>query len=118
MIKKEDIMGQKMFINNTEYNFSVELRVRSGDTPGHVKDVKNFSMSKGQRIMFKYSESSDPYLDGICVKTTDNGGIISTQHIVTVRGSLIDNDFNTRDTVTFTMENENIILAFSNTWTV
>jgi hypothetical protein len=110
-------MGQKMFINNTTNNISVQLQVRRGDTPGHKKYDKDFSMSQGQHEMVSYSESSDPYLDGICVNTIDNGEIIATQQFVISRGSPLDDDFNTNDTVTFTMAKENIILAFSNTWT-
>ncbi len=111
-------MGKKMFINNTGHDLSVQLQVRSGDTPGHLKGFKDFSMSKGQREMVEYSGPSNPYLDGISVNAIDSGEIVAEQQFVINRGSSLDNDFNTNDTVTFNWETENITLAFSNTWTV
>lgn len=110
-------MGQKMFINKMGLAISVQLQVRMGDTPGHLKSVKDFSMSKDQSEMVIYSESSDPYLDGICVNAIDDGEIVATQQFVISRGSPLDDDFNTNDTITFTKEMENINLSFSNTWT-
>ncbi len=111
-------MGKKMFINNTGHDLSVQLQVRRGDTPGHLKGFKDFYMSKGQREMVEYSGPDNPYLDGISVNAIDSGEIVAEQQFVINRGSSLDNDFNTNDTVTFNWETENITLAFSNTWTV
>ena len=111
-------MGQKMFINNTQYSVSVQLEVRKGSTPGSVESIKDFNLAKGQQEMVKYSGDANPYLDAIVVSLDEGGDLVSTQHFVLERGSPVDNQFNTHDTVTITNQDENILLAYSNTWTV
>lgn len=108
-------MGAKTFINNTEYGVTVMLTVRRGDTPGNVAAVDSFSLGRGEHLLVTYSEDNNPYLDGISVNALGNGNIILAQDFVATRGSDVDNALNTNNTVSFGMQNQSIILSYSNT---
>lgn len=109
-------MGAKTFINTTTYNLSVMLTVRSGATPGIDESTPDsFSLAPGKSQWVQYSGDEHPYLDGIAVNAIDHGNMVASQDFVVTRGSQVDNDLNTHDTVLFCMQNASIVLGFSNT---
>lgn len=107
-------MAGKTFINNTNYDLSVQLTVRKGANSGSEAGIVNFSLRHGNSSYVPYGDSDDPYLDGIAVNAVGGGNIIASQEFVITRGSTIDNDFNTNNCVNFGMKEDSIVLAFSN----
>lgn len=107
-------MASKYFDNQTGYALSVMLTVRRGDTPGSDIDPVNFTLDKGKGQSVGYGDDSNPYLDGIAVNAVDNGNIIASQQFVITRGSSLDNDMNTNDRVAFALEDDALVLHFSN----
>jgi hypothetical protein len=111
-------MGTKVFINKTGRDLSIQLEVRKGDRPGRTLKYQSFSLTSGQSQRITYSGPDNPYLDGISVNTVADGSLIAEQQFVFNRGSELDNQFNTHDTVIFGWQNDSIVLSFANTWTV
>lgn len=107
-------MASKYFDNKTGYDLSVMLTVRHGDTPGSDLAPVNFTLDKGAGQSISYGDDSNPYLDGIAVNAVDRGNIIASQQFVITRGSSIDNDMNTNDHIAFALDDDAMILQFSN----
>lgn len=108
--------GSKKFQNETGWDLSVLLSVRAGSTPGHIWKQVPFSLSRGTDQVIKYGNEDNPFLDGISLNAVASGEIVATQEFVFKRGSQIDDDFNTNDTVIFYREDEQILMRFENTW--
>ena len=109
--------GKKKFINSTPMAISVQLWVRKGGDPGSTKSIKNFSLNPHHGCMESYGDDANPFLDGISINGVDQGETIAEQQFVFQRGNALDNGFNTNDTVTVRMIEQNFVLEFSNTWT-
>lgn len=107
-------MGQKLFSNKTGSDLKATVVVRAGDTPGHEADTQNFVIRAGQDERYQYSGNNNPYLDVVAVQSNGNGGQIMAEVRVLTRGSAADNALNTNDHITFTQQNESLLMAFRN----
>lgn len=107
-------MGQKVFSNKTHSDLKATLVVRKGDTPGHEADTRHIVIKAGQDERYQYSGNDNPYLDAVSVQSNGNGGQIGAEVRVISRGSAVDNALNTNDHITFTQQNESLLMAFRN----
>jgi len=115
--KGNNIMGAKTFHNQTNLDLSVQLEVRKGDKPGNTLCYKNYSLASGDSRYCEYSDSRNPYLDGILINGVNDDEMIASQQFVFHRGGpgSLDAKFNTHNTVTITMSaNKDFDLSFSN----
>ena len=111
--------GEKQFQNNTGMTLRVILTVRQGDDPNqNLKDV-NFSLEPNASQRIKYGNSQNPFLNVMEISAIQpgTGGIMSSR-VVLRRGDVVDNQFNMHDTVVFAWDGTNVMLSFTNTWTV
>lgn len=111
--------GEKQFQNNTGMTLRLILTVRKGDDPNqNLKDVP-FNLEPGASQRIKYGSSQNPFLNVIQINAIQPGigGILSSR-VVLRRGDVVDNQFNMHDTVVFVWDNTNVLLSFTNTWTV
>ncbi|WP_232667847.1 hypothetical protein [Pseudonocardia sp. TRM90224] len=109
-------MPGKNIVNKTGKDLSLVLTVRSGSNTGHApKATVSATVGHGKTATVSYGDDHDPYLDSIAVDVLDKGGLVATQEFAFQRGSTIDKNINTHDTVIVSMDhNKNLSLAFSN----
>ncbi len=105
----------KRFVNQTGGYLQVTLVVRSGDDPKKppFKSV-SFELNEGQTIVQQYGDQSNPYLNNIVVVLTIQGSIPERQNLVIARGSPVDNDYNTHDTMVFLYKSSAILMEVRN----
>ncbi|WP_431257992.1 hypothetical protein ACQ86G_26040 [Roseateles chitinivorans] len=104
----------KYFFNNTGWNLSVALVVREGGDPRHqVAGEKTFSLDPKSGAWQSYGNGQTPFLNGIRVSAFKNGGLVSLQEFVIVRGSEIDNQLNMYNAVTFEPANGQMTIVTS-----
>ena len=107
-------MGAKTLINNTQSSLTIQLFVRKGDDPANLLNVQSLVLPAGQRQNYTYSDNSNPYLNGVGASVNDPNNAISEFQYVLKRGSTVDDLFNTRNTVTFTMSGLSLVVQSSN----
>jgi len=112
-------MPAKLFINNTGYAVSGNLTVRMGSQPGKNHSSVQFSLdpSMGSQQTVYYGDPSNPYMDQLEVSTLALGGYIICNQIIVTRGSVLDDMFNTNDTITLSLDNQSFVVNTSNNWT-
>jgi hypothetical protein len=107
-------MGAKTFINQTSYPLHITLTVRSGDTPGNEAGTQEFELAASQSQFYPYSDGTNPYLDGLVAVVDSAGSIIASQQAVTVRSSSVDDALNMNDTLSFSLQGQSLVVAYSN----
>lgn len=104
----------KYFFNNTGWTLSVALVVREGDDPRHqVPGEKTFSLESQRGAWHSYGDGQTPYLNGIRVSAFKNGGLVSIQEFVIVRGSELDDQLNRFNAVTIEPANGQMTIVTS-----
>ncbi|WP_208309466.1 hypothetical protein [Hymenobacter defluvii] len=108
-------MGAKNFTNQTPYAIAVTLTIRNGDIPGSEAGTQEFSLNPGHNQLYTYSQgTTNPYLDSVVAVVDSGGNIIASQQAVTIRSSVVDDALNTNNTVVFTLQNQSLIVSYSN----
>jgi hypothetical protein len=107
-------MGAKTFVNKTNSSLTVQMFVRKGDNPANLLEVRSLVLSAGQSQNYTYSDSSNPYLNGVGVWVNGGKDAISELQYVVTRGSPVDDLFNTKSTVTISMSGQSIVIQSSN----
>jgi len=102
--------GTKEFVNETGFYIQATLIVRSGNDPEKLPPYKtvSFDMEKGQKLVKQYGDRNNPNLNEISVKATIDGGIKRAGKLVVAKGSEVDIEFNTRETVIFRHEGHDL----------
>ncbi len=94
--------GTKEFVNETGVYLQVSLAVRTGNDP-HKPPLKvvSFEMEKGTKTKKIFDDGNNPFLNEISVKAFIDGAVKWVGKLVVDKGSEVDTEFNTRDTVIF-----------------
>lgn len=108
-------MGAKTFNNQTGHPLIVQLTVRAGGDvpPGNEASFQKFSLAISQSLPYPYSDETLPYLDSILATPSDGANLLPGHRTAINRGDPADNDLNTNNTVTFTVQGQAIVLGFS-----
>lgn len=111
-------MPAKLFINNTGYAVNGNLTVRMGSQPGQNHSSVQFSLdpAMGSQLVVNYGDASNVFMDQLEVSTLALGGYIVCNQIIVTRGSVLDDMYNTNDTVTLSLSNQCFAIRTSNTW--
>jgi hypothetical protein len=107
-------MGAKTFRNQTNSSLTLTLFVRKGDNPANLLNVQSLTLGAGQAQSYTYSDSSNPYLNGMGATTTGGQDAISSYQYVIQRGSAVDNLYNQNNTVTVSMSGHSLVVQSSN----
>lgn len=107
-------MASKHFINSTSAPLSVTLFVRKSDNPDNNAGVVAFTLNPGENKAVSYGDNVNIYLNGLSLVAYSAGSILSEEAVVTVRGSSLDSQLNTNNTVRFQSQNNAIGFACSN----
>ena len=92
-------MAGKTFNNFTHKDVSVTLFVRESDDPSNNAGQERFDLGSGESKDVTYGDDVNIYLNGITVATVSGGSMQTEREIVVKRGSDLDNQLNTNDTV-------------------
>ncbi|WP_295793749.1 hypothetical protein [Mucilaginibacter sp.] len=113
-------MPAKLFVNNTGYEINGNLTVRAGSQPGQNLNSVQFVLdsSMGSQQVVNYGDPNNLFMDQLEISTLALGGYIISNQIVVTRGSIIDDMFNTNDTITIALNNQSFVVTTSNTWTI
>jgi hypothetical protein len=111
-----DTPATKRFVNRTGGYLQVTLVVRRGDDPKNsLPNPVSFDLENGKELVKQYSDAGNVYLNDIEVKLLLPGNDIPRRaSLVGTRGSAVDNDYNTRDTMIFLYQSGAIILEVRN----
>ena len=89
--------GAKTFVNRTSSPVSVSLFVRQGDNPANLVGTVSFDLKAGETKNIQYSNATNIYLSGYSLSAAFNGATFSQDATIMVRGSLLDNQWNTNN---------------------
>lgn len=109
--------GQKRLVNQTGSPLQVTLRVRKSADPRENLGAKSVSMNAGDDIRVTYGDDANPFLNGIELVAFRDGAVLARQDVVILRGSPLDNELNTRDTISLLFVGGAFLLQAANTWT-
>jgi len=87
--------GAKTFVNRTSSPVSVSLFVREGDNPANLAGTVSFDLKAGETKNIQYGNATNIYRRGYSLSTAFNGATFSQNATITVRGSSLDNQWNT-----------------------
>jgi len=105
----------KRFVNQTGGYVQVTLVVRSGDDPSKPPfKVVPFDIDAGKEVVQQYGDGNNPYLNNIEVKLILSGNLAVRANLVIARGSPVDVDYNTHDTMVFMYKSSAILLEVRN----
>lgn len=115
--------GMKTLVNRTGYPLEVTLVVRKGDHPAAeaarvtvqlaAKDDAATEQDESVREV-AYGNAVDIYLNGILTRLTTDGGALDQQHLVIDRGSPLDRELNTNDTLDFLFDGQTVLVSARN----
>ncbi len=115
-------MGQKKLVNTTDADVYVSFMVRLGDDVSQTDTSGNWNWTvpgSGGVVWANYDPET--YLNGVQAQyyNSADGNMSSAGISVLVKSNTDDDDLNTFDTITLSMlGGSNLVLAYSNTWTV
>lgn len=107
-------MGAKTFINKTNAPVTLQLFVRQGDNPANLLNVQSLVVQAGQSVPYNYSDSANPYLNGLGAVLNASGNLVQSFQYVTTRGSAVDNLLNTNSIVTIAETGQSLVITSSN----
>jgi hypothetical protein len=107
-------MGAKTFTNNTNAAVTLQLIVRQGDDPTHILNAQSLVIQAGKSQAYTYSDSSNPYLNGLGVSLNANGNLVQSFQYVTTRGSAVDNLLNQNSMVVIAETGQSIVVTSHN----
>lgn len=107
-------MGAKTFSNKTSSSLILQLFVRKGDNPANLLNVQSLTLAAGQSQNYTYSDSSNPFLNGMGVATNGGSDAISSFQYVIQRGSAVDNLYNQNSKITISMSGQSLVVQSSN----
>ncbi|MGY4363980.1 hypothetical protein ACVW1A_000045 [Bradyrhizobium sp. LB1.3] len=120
-------MAMKTLINRTVHHLRVTLIVRKGDHPennaGTVdvslgvrppsSDVTTIADDAGVKDV-AYGNEVDIYLNGLTATMIADGSGVGRRDVVVDRGSPLDNELNTNDTIVFSFDGEAVLVSATN----
>lgn len=107
-------MGAKTFRNQTNSSLTLQLFVRKGDNPASLLNIQSLVLGAGQSQAYTYSDSNNPFLNGMGVTTNGGSDAISAFQYVIQRGSAVDNLYNQNSVVTISMSGQSLVVQSSN----
>lgn len=109
--------GIKTLINLTGHALELTLVVRKGDLPqanAGTVDVKLAAGGEASRQVVHYGDATDIYLNGIETRLVRDGSVLAGSRLVLERGSPLDAEFNTHDTLEFLFDGQQVLSSAVN----
>ena len=115
--------GRKTLVNRTGHELRVTLIVRKGDHPDDswgTVDVQldgppaDDATAEPTRKAVTYGDEVSIYLNGIETTLISNGSATGKRQTVIERGSPLDDQLNTHDTIDFLYDGHQLLLSASN----
>lgn len=120
-------MAMKTLINRTGHHLKVTLNVRKGDHPDDNAGTVDVSLGvlppssevttlAGDASVqdVTYGNDVDIYLNGLTATMIADGSGVGRRDVVVERGSPLDNELNTNDTIEFSFDGEAILVSATN----
>lgn len=120
-------MAMKTLINRTGNELRVTLIVRKGDDPEHTAGTVDVVLGAGPSAGedsasaddknvqdVTYGNDVDIYLNGITATMVEKGSGIGRRDVVLERGSVLDRELNTHDTIEFLFDGKTILVSATN----
>jgi hypothetical protein len=115
--------GMKKLINKTGNDLRITLIVRKGDQPDENAGTVDVYLAAGpdeqtgedkSKQDVTYGDDVDIYLNGIETIMIENGSALGKREIVVKRGSALDNQLNTSETIEFLYDGQQVLVSASN----
>jgi hypothetical protein len=115
--------GMKTLINRTGHELRVTLVVRKGDHPEGNAGTVDVQLAAGaddgtgddkSQQEVTYGDDVDIYLNGIETLLISHGSAIGKREVVIERGSPLDDQLNTHDTIEFLYDGKQVLVSASN----
>jgi len=120
-------MAMKTLINRTGHQLRVTLIVRKGDHPENNAGSVDVSLGvrrPSSEVTTITDDSSvkdvtfgsdvDIYLNGLTATMIADGSGVGRRDVVVDRGSPLDNELNTNDTIVFSFDGEAVLVSATN----
>jgi hypothetical protein len=120
-------MAMKTLINRTGHHLRVTLIVRKGDHPENNAGSVDVSLGvrrPSSEVTTITDDSSvkditfgsdvDIYLNGLTATMIADGSGVGRRDVVVDRGSPLDNELNTNDTIVFSFDGEAVLVSATN----
>src|SRR5262249_35415467 len=116
------VAGMKKLINRTGHELRVSLVVRRGDHPTETAGTVDVILvagpdeaSGGESVQdVTYGNDVNIYLNGIETTLIVDGSAIGQRRMVVERGSELDTELNTNDTIEFLYDGKAVLISATN----
>jgi len=108
-------VASKKIINMTGMRICLTLLIREGESVALNLEEKSVEMDAGDQKTVEYGDESNPYLNGIGIKTMGNGYATHTHELIIARkDSPLDKKFNENNTFLLKSINSDLIIEARN----